>query len=124
MESPKTYVCYSRHGKPFILPQEIIDAMPQNVFLDGELWYVLSFDLGITSSQTKLHHQNMYLYIVITDTLSRFGQDCLKEAMKISHRMNDAQIDWKRFKFIVFDSPNTSGSYQERYSTLGKQFDG
>jgi len=29
---------YSRFGKPLYLPQEFVDKMPHDQFLDGELW--------------------------------------------------------------------------------------
>jgi len=32
---------YSRKGLPFQLPRYILDAMPSDVFLDGELWYLM-----------------------------------------------------------------------------------
>jgi ATP-dependent DNA ligase len=38
--NPLKRLIYSRHGKPFNVPQKVIDAMPQDMFLDGELWYV------------------------------------------------------------------------------------
>ena len=30
---------YSRYGKPFAFPQAILNEMPHDIFLDGELWY-------------------------------------------------------------------------------------
>jgi len=39
--NPETKAFYSRYGNKFTMPQEVIDAMPQDVFLDGELWYNL-----------------------------------------------------------------------------------
>ena len=36
--NPVKRVFYSRKGKPLTLPQEIIDSMPNDLFLDGELW--------------------------------------------------------------------------------------
>jgi len=29
------------------MPQEVIDAMPSDMFLDGELWYIISILLNI-----------------------------------------------------------------------------
>lgn len=29
---------YSRYGKPFRIVQEIINEMPEDMFLDGEFW--------------------------------------------------------------------------------------
>ena len=49
----------------------------------------------------------------------RFGRDSFQEAMKIAHRSNEAQLDWSRFKYMVFDAPTHSGTYQERYKYLG-----
>jgi len=36
--NPEKKAMYSRTGRVFSLPQEILDDMPQDVFLDGELW--------------------------------------------------------------------------------------
>jgi len=35
--NPLKRTFYSRYGRPFTFPEEIINSMP-NVFLDGELW--------------------------------------------------------------------------------------
>jgi len=32
---------YSRTGNQFSLPKEVIDSMPDDIFLDGELWYTI-----------------------------------------------------------------------------------
>ena len=37
--NPETKCFYSRKGNRIRIPQEVIDAMPNNIFLDGELWY-------------------------------------------------------------------------------------
>ena len=39
--------------------------------------------------------------------------------MKISHRMDAFKIDWKKFRYMVFDIPNHTGNYAERYAALG-----
>ena len=99
--NPQTKAFYSRKGNRFIFPPEIIKAMPSDVFLDGELWL-------LPSSPPKL-----------TNLSYRFGRDSFQEAMKIAHRSNETQLDWKRFKYMVFDAPTHSGTYQERYKYLG-----
>ena len=38
--------------------------------------------------------------------------------MKISHRMDAFKIDWKKFRYMVFDIPNHTGNYAERYAAL------
>jgi len=38
--------------------------------------------------------------------------------MKISHRMDHDKIDWSSFRYMVFDTPSSKGSYSERYSYL------
>lgn len=40
--------------------------------------------------------------------------------MKIAQRMKHSEIDWTKFKYMVFDIPNHKGSYTERYEVLGK----
>jgi len=37
--NPLKKAFYSRKGNKFTIPQEIIDSMPTDTFLDGELWY-------------------------------------------------------------------------------------
>ena len=38
--NPLRKAFYSRKGNRFTFPPEIIDAMPKDIFLDGELWYL------------------------------------------------------------------------------------
>src|SRR5690242_13453968 len=40
--NPLKKAMFSRQGRKFNLPQHILDAMPSNIFLDGELWYCFS----------------------------------------------------------------------------------
>lgn len=42
--------------------------------------------------------------------------------MKIAHRMDHHKIDWKSFRFMVFDIPTSKGDYSERYAELGAIF--
>ena len=62
----------------------------------------------------------VYLFILFLSLLKyRFGRDNFQEAMKVVHR-RDIDIDWTKLKFMVFDIPTHSGTYEERYKTLGK----
>jgi len=36
--NPKQKAIYSRLGNKFTVPQHILDGMPKDMFLDGELW--------------------------------------------------------------------------------------
>jgi len=38
--------------------------------------------------------------------------------MKIVHRTDASKMDWTKFKYMVFDIPDHSGTYEERYSNL------
>jgi hypothetical protein len=49
----------------------------------------------------------------------RFGRDTFQEAMKLTHRMDPATIDWSKFHYKVFDVPTYPGLYKDRYSFLG-----
>jgi len=40
--NPLKKAMFSRGGNKFDLPQEVIDDMPSDTFLDGELWYSFS----------------------------------------------------------------------------------
>ena len=56
--------------------------------------------------------------------LSRFGRDNFQEAMKIAHRVELSQIDWNKFKFMVFDVPSMqSAPFAERYAALGTSYE-
>lgn len=86
------------------MPQHVLDSMPEDLFLDGEFWYALL----------------QYIQAVIDlRTVTRFGRDNFQEAMKLAYRMEEGNIDWSKFKYMVFDAPNHSGTYQERYAHLG-----
>ena len=34
--------------------------------------------------------------------------------------ITSSSLDWSQFKYMVFDVPNHGGSYQERYTVLGR----
>jgi len=36
--NPEKKALYSRRGKQLSLPEEIMNAMPEDIFLDGEIW--------------------------------------------------------------------------------------
>jgi len=36
--NPEKKAFYSRRGSQFSMPQKVINAMPTNIFLDGEFW--------------------------------------------------------------------------------------
>src|SRR5690348_2134217 len=40
--------------------------------------------------------------------------------MKLGHRVVGAEVDWKRFKYMVFDAPTHKSTYEERYGLLGE----
>jgi len=40
--------------------------------------------------------------------------------MKIANRNDSTDIEWDRFRFMLFDVPNQKGTYAERYAFLGK----
>ena len=37
---PNKKAIFSRYGKQFTFPKEVLDTMPTDIFLDGELWSV------------------------------------------------------------------------------------
>jgi len=39
--------------------------------------------------------------------------------MKLTHKKFATQIDWTKFKYVVFDAPNQTIPYSERYALLG-----
>ena len=48
----------------------------------------------------------------------RFGRESFQDSMKLVHRMEESQIDWSKFKYMVFDIPKHEGTYRERYQHL------
>jgi len=97
---------YSRTGKKFCLPKEVLDEMPSDMFLDGELWYPLLSFFSIVVGLSKEEN--------------RFGRDNFQEALKLSYRVNPSELDWSNFNYMVFDAPKESGNYRDRYQALGK----
>ena len=93
---------FSRQGTELAVPAEVIREMPQNLFLDGEFWYVLSLVLKYSS-------YNGY----------RFGRGRFEETMKIPRKTAIEELDWLSFKYMVFDIPVNIGTYEQRYSHLG-----
>jgi len=104
---PGRKLFYSRKGKQLPIPKQIIDTMPTDIFLDGELWCVFSqpYFTVIGTSQAV---------IVI-----RFGRDNFEESLRMLARSDTDEADWGKFKYMVFDIPNHKGTYKERYDTLG-----
>jgi len=102
--NPQTKTFYNRKGTKRAMPQEIIDSMP-NIFLDGELWYI---------PPPTTHHPQL----TPTHT-QRFGRDNFQEALKLVNKIDLSTIDWKSFRFMVFDRPNHPGSFKERYNSIG-----
>jgi len=39
--------------------------------------------------------------------------------MKLPRRTDLPKVNWKQFKYIVFDIPHHPGTYAERYNALG-----
>jgi len=37
----------------------------------------------------------------------------------LSHRLDPSQVDWKKFKYMVFDQPHHKGTYEQSYTELG-----
>lgn len=58
-------------------------------------------------------------FTVLLNHLQRFGRENFQESIKMSNRANPQSINWSQFKYMVFDVPTHSGTYQERYSLLG-----
>lgn len=50
---------------------------------------------------------------------TRFGVDTFQEVMKIVNRVNEDDIDWDKFRFMVFDLPKLNAPYDTRYNQLG-----
>ena len=42
--------------------------------------------------------------------------------MKIANRAASSAIAWDQFKYMVFDIPTHTGTYEERYAALGNSF--
>jgi len=103
--NPEKKAFYARTGKQFTFPQHVIDDMPKDIFLDGELWYYFDNLLCLLFSLLTIPY--------------RFGRDNFQESMKISNRMVSTQIDWDSFKYMVFDAPKINGTYEQRYNHLG-----
>jgi len=40
--------------------------------------------------------------------------------MKLVNKIDSSDLDWKNFRFMVFDQPNHPGTYQQRFNSIGK----
>lgn len=40
--NPIKKLFYSRQGRSFDMPKEIVDTMPADIFMDGEIWYFVN----------------------------------------------------------------------------------
>lgn len=108
--NPSKRTFYSRQGTPFDIPQEIVDSMPNDLFLDGELWYALN-------PTTSYSHISSKSYSLLFSF--RFGRGSFQEALKLATRKFTAHVEWSKFKYMVFDAPNQNMPYSQRYALLG-----
>ena len=68
---------------------------------------------------------SLTLTLTLTLTLySRYGRENFQESLKLSNQMEFSAIDWKNFKYMVFDVPNHSGTYAQRYARLEERLAG
>lgn len=100
--NPNKKAMFSRQGRKLWLPEKILDSLPSDTFLDGELWCGLSSNTDIPLTPPQ-----------------RFGRDTFQEAMKLVSRAVNPDIDWSKFKFMVFDIPTQPGPFSDRYAQLG-----
>ena len=56
--NPKEKAFYSRFGNKFMLPSDITTAMPNDIFLDGEFWYLFPPPLPQISSRHEANFLN------------------------------------------------------------------
>lgn len=101
--NPLKLAFFSRFGNMLMMPQHIVESMPSDTFLDGELWYVSSHLCLIPCG-------HVYHF--------RFGRNAFDDAVKIALKRKES-VDWNKFRYMVFDIPNHKGTYKERYSILG-----
>jgi len=107
--NPLQKAFFARTGNKFNLPDMVIESMPHDIFLDGEIWYTYTL---------FLHFYSLF----VGDKQQRFGRESFQEALKVSNRTDFTNIHWDRFKFMVFDAPKVPGTYEERYNYLGMLF--
>jgi len=69
--NPLKKAMFSRKGKKFDLPQEVIDDMPSDLFLDGELWYA-----SLITLFAVIHY---FIPKVWEGQLSRINEDCTQD---------------------------------------------
>jgi len=48
----------------------------------------------------------------------RFGRDTFEEATKLSNKSGKGDIDWSKFRFMIFDIPNHGDTYGDCYHRL------
>ena len=45
--------------------------------------------------------------------------DNFQDALRMANKVDASVLAWDKFKYMVFDIPNHTGTYQERYNSLG-----
>ena len=100
--NPLKQCFFSRRGNKLPIPQHIIQGMPTNLFLDGEIWYNLILP---SPKDLSLSHFPF-----------RFGRESFQDSMKLIN--NPAAVDWTKFKYMVFDIPTQESSYARRHAAL------
>ena len=103
--NPSRKTMFSRRGNVVTLPADVINTLPKDILLDGELWYLL-FYIPVLSFYSNLFQH-------------RFGRENFQESLKMCSRIDPSGINWAAFRYMVFDLPNNKGTYEERYRTLG-----
>lgn len=56
---------------------------------------------------------------MLKNFLERFGRDHFREALRMANKADSDNLDWKNFKYMVFDIPTYHVTYAERYNRLG-----
>lgn len=57
-------------------------------------------------------------YICLTQP-HRFGRNNFQDSIRLVNKLDVSDLDWSRFRYVVFDEPNRAGTYAERYSHIG-----
>jgi len=117
--NPEQKCFFSKKGNKLVLPQDVVESMPSDIYLDGEFWYITTPPPSTFLQLTIPLFSSLSSLSLSLPLLCRFGRDNFQEATKVANKALPSNIDWTKFKYMVFDIPNRKGTYEEAYRILG-----
>ena len=72
---------------------------------------------------TTVYYVLIFYFPFLTMYYCRFGRDNFEESAKMASSVQTTNVDWTKFKYMVFDIPTMLNEpYQKRYARLGRNY--